>query len=65
MFRRAQSRLNIGILRFDKFGKTQIGGGVFVRGIKQRFFGQLIEPLETVVQLLYRSRKHPAAAGGE
>ena len=65
IFRRAQSRLNIGIFRFDKFGKTQIGGGIFMRRIKQRFFGQLIESLETVVQIFYRTRKHPATAGGE
>ena len=46
-------------------GKAQIGGGVFVRWIKQRFFGQLVESAEAVVKLLDCAGKYAAATGGE
>ena len=46
-------------------GKAQIWGGIFVRRIKQRFFGQLVESMEAVVKLLDCAGKYAAATGGE
>ena len=65
MFGCGQGRLNVGVVRLDMQGKAQIGGGVFVRRIKQRFFGQLVESVEAVVKLLDCAGKYAAATGGE
>ena len=60
-----QGRLNVGVVRLNMQGKAQIGGGIFVGWIKQRFFGQLVESVKTVVKLLDCAGKYAAATGGE
>ena len=61
VFGSGQGRLNVGIVWLDMQGKAQIGGCIFVRRIKQRFFGQLVESVEAVVKLLDCAGKYAAA----